>query len=130
MRAIIRLGFVAASMLTSASAFAASMQPFTPSAFEAAKQAGGPVVIDVYAPWCPVCAAQEPTLNALEADPAYKNVTLLRVDFDRQKTVLRDLNVQQHSTVIAYHGGHEVERVSGQTGRAAIEAVFAASLKN
>lgn len=130
MRNILRSGLAAASLFAAVPAFAATMQPFTQTAFEAAQKSGAPVIVDVYAPWCPVCAAQEPVLQTLETDPAYKNLTMLRVDFDRQKSSLRDLNVEQQSTIIGYRNGHEVSRVAGGTSREAIESVFAAAAKN
>lgn len=96
-------------------ASAAEIQPFTPAAFDAAKAAGKPILIDVSAPWCPTCKAQRPVLSNLEAQPKFKDLVVLDVDFDSQKDVLRRFGVRMQSTLIAFKGDHETARSTGET---------------
>lgn len=108
-----------------APAFAASEIPYTAAAFQAAQNANEPIVVWVHASWCPTCAKQAPILSKLEAEPAYKNLKIFKVDFDSRKNVVRALGVQMQSTLIAYHGKQEEARSTGQTDPAAIRAVVA-----
>ena len=99
--------------------------PFTTAAFEAAQKAGKPILIDVNAPWCPVCRAQAPTLAALPAVPEFKGLTVFSVDFDTQKDVLRTLGVQKQSTLIVFAGAKETGRTVGDTDPDSIRKLVA-----
>ena len=104
-----------------ATAQAAETKAFTPAAFEAAKKSGVPVLVEVTAPWCPVCKAQKPVLSELSAQPKFSKLAIFQVDFDSQKDVLKMLDVQKQSTLISYKGGKEVGRSTGVSNKAAIE---------
>ncbi|WP_237478064.1 thioredoxin family protein [Lichenibacterium dinghuense] len=98
-----------------AAASAAEVAPFTPAAFAAAKAAGRPILVDVTAPWCPTCKAQRPILSNLEAQPKFKDLVVLDVDFDSQKDALRQLGARMQSTLIAFKGDRETARSTGET---------------
>jgi thioredoxin-like negative regulator of GroEL len=102
--------------------------PFTQAAFDAAKAAGKPVLVEVSAPWCPTCKAQKPILSDLRAMPKFKDLVIFEVDFDSQKEVLRGLNVQKQSTLVVFKGGKEVGRSTGDTKKESIEALLAKSV--
>ena len=127
-----RIAVTAAALLLAlvASFYAATARaevgtPFTPAAFEAAQKAGKPILIDVFAPWCPVCKAQAPTLAALPAVPEFKGLTVFSVDFDTQKDVLRGLGVQKQSTLIVFAGPKETARSVGDTDPDSIRKLVA-----
>lgn len=101
---------------------------FTEAEFAAAQAAGKPILIDVWASWCPVCAKQAPTLAAAETDPAFKDLTIFKVNFDTQKDVVRSFGVRKQSTLIAFHGNHEVGRATGITAPEDIRALLASAL--
>jgi thioredoxin 1 len=109
---------------TIGSAQGADKAPFTQAAFEAAKQAGRPVLVEVTAPWCPTCKAQKPILSELTADPKFKELAVLEIDFDSQKDALRTLKVQQQSTLITFKGGREVGRSTGDTNKSSIASLL------
>ena len=104
-------------------ALAATEIPYSQSAFDAAQKANDPILVWVHASWCPTCAKQGPILDKIEAEPAYKNLKVFKVDFDSQKDVVRKLGVQMQSTLIAYRGDKEMQRSTGQTSEAAIREV-------
>lgn len=110
------------------SASAAEIKPYTPAAFEAAKAAGKPILIDVSAPWCPTCKAQRPILSNLEAQPKFKDLVVLDVDFDSQKDVLRQFGVRMQSTLIAFKGDKEMTRTTGDTKPVSIEQLLDTTL--
>lgn len=109
-------------------AVAFDFKPFDAKAFEAAKTAGKPILIEVSAPWCPTCKAQKPILSSLGKEPRFKDVVAFEVDFDSRKDVLRTLNVRQQSTLISFKGATETARSVGVTDPAAIEALIAKAL--
>ena len=109
-------------------ATAAETQAFTPAAFEAAKTSGDPILVEVTAPWCPVCKAQKPILSDLTAQPKFKDLKILDVDFDSQKDVLKMLGVRMQSTLISYKHGAEQGRSTGVTDKNAIAAQLDKSL--
>lgn len=123
------LGFALTATAVLGSAFAASAEPvpFSRSAFEAAQAAGRPILVDIYAPWCPVCRAQEPILEGLAAQPANDDLTVFRVDFDNQKDVVRSFRATTQSTLIAYRGTQETGRSAGDTTPAGLARLVAST---
>jgi thiol-disulfide isomerase/thioredoxin len=99
--------------LTSAPAPAAQTANFDRVQFNAAQQSGRPILVDIRASWCPICAAQEPIIERLSTLPEYKDLLILRVDFDSQKDVVRTFSASSQSTLIAFHGTREIGRSVG-----------------
>jgi thioredoxin 1 len=98
---------------------------FTRAGLEAAQKAGGPILVDVFAPWCPTCKAQRVILKDLREQDKFKSLVALEVDFDSQKDDLRFLKADKQSTLIVYKGDKEVGRLVGETRMDAIEALLA-----
>jgi thioredoxin-like negative regulator of GroEL len=111
---------IVATTLWAVISFAAERMPFDQKAFEAAQAAGKSILVDVSAPWCPVCRAQKPIIEKLSLLPEYKDLQIFDVDFDTQKAVLRSLQVQRQSTLIVFKGSNEVDRSVGSTDPSAI----------
>jgi thioredoxin 1 len=124
---MIRRRFLTAALtalcLTTAAARAATEAPFDARAFAAAQQAGKPVLVEIWASWCPICAKQTPILSSLTADPAFKDLMMFKVDFDSQKDVVRDLGASRQSTLIVFHGAKEAGRSVGDTHADSIRAL-------
>ena len=66
-RVLLAAGILAAVMLGSLPAIAADWRPFTQAEFSAAQKDGKPILVDIFAPWCPTCRAQKPILEELTA---------------------------------------------------------------
>ncbi|MGH8800748.1 MAG: thioredoxin family protein [Casimicrobiaceae bacterium] len=115
---------LASLILAATGALAGEIRPYDPATFAALQAAGKSVVIDVYADWCPTCKAQAPIVSALMKEPAFKDFTVLRVNFDTRKDVRRALDVPMQSTLIVFRGRNEVARSVGDTDRASIEATL------
>jgi hypothetical protein len=60
--------------------------------------------------------------------PDFKDMKEFKVDFDTQKDALKQLHVQMQGTLILYTGGKEVDRMTGKTDPAVIEAMMRKAL--
>ena len=114
--------------LTISPVLAAEPKPFEQAAFEAAQKAGKPILIEVSAPWCPICKTQKPIIAKLTQDPRFKDLQVFDVDFDSRKDVLKGLNARMQSTLIAYKGETEVGRSVGETQPEWIEGLVEKTL--
>jgi len=123
-RRVVLAGMAAVALPTYGSAFAAEEQPFTPELFQAAQDQHKSILIEIYASWCPTCRAQKPILSDLLAKPKFKDLTVLRVDFDSQKNDVRNLRANVQSTLIVFKGREEVGRSVGQTKPDALAALL------
>jgi thiol-disulfide isomerase/thioredoxin len=123
------LGAVALSAALSLGTAAFAMdQKFDQKAFDAAQAAGRPILIEVSAPWCPVCKAQAPILSKLKIETRFKNLASFSIDFDSQKDLLKKFNVQKQSTLIVFKGKQEAGRSTGDTNAGSIEQLLAKSI--
>jgi thioredoxin-like negative regulator of GroEL len=124
-------GFLAAAtvaVVLSVMSAHAITQKFDQKSFEAAQEAGKPILIEIHAAWCPVCARQQPILTKLGADPKFKELVSFQLDFDTEMQTWRKFNVRQQSTLIVFKGKKEVGRSVGDTNPKSIEALLAKSL--
>ena len=125
MRSNVLVAAAAMAILGFGTARAATEMPYSDSAFADAQKAGKPILIDITAPWCPVCAKQHPILSGLYTTPEFKDLQVFDVDFDTSKPLLQTLGVRMQSTMIVYHGGKEAGRATGQTAEPAIHDLLA-----
>lgn len=114
--------FLAMSFIVSL-AGAGEIKPFNQQDFDKLTHEGKPVVLDVSAPWCPTCKEQKPIVEGLMKQPAYKDVTLMTIDFDSSKPTLKMFKVSNQSTLIAFKGDKEVARSVGDTTQTGIEGL-------
>lgn len=109
-------------------ALAGDTMPFDQSAFDAAQKADRPILLEVSAPWCPICKTQKPILAKLATDPRFKNLQIFDIDFDTRKDVLKEFNARMQSTLIVYRGDKEVGRSIGETQPEWIEGLLEKTL--
>ncbi len=79
-------------------------EPFTQARFDELQREDALVLVDVWAPWCPTCAQQQPLIAAYQEAHPEANLRVLRVDFDSQKDVVSKLDAPRQSTLILYKG--------------------------
>ena len=118
----------AALLLATGAAQALTLKPFTAADFAAAQKAGSPVAVHFHATWCPTCRAQDKALDALKSDPALKDVTVFKADYDQEKALKKDMNIRTQSTFVVFKGSTEVARSAGMTDTEKIKATLAAAL--
>ncbi len=117
-----------AALLVPSLALGGELATYSKPAFEAARDAGKPVVVFVNASWCVTCRRQRPVVDALLKEPAFAQTTVFVVDYDKDKDALRDLGVRDRSTLIAFNGKAERARSSFVTDPAKIRALFESAL--
>jgi len=110
------------------SAWAGVAVPFSAEAFKAAQAAGGPILVEIHADWCPTCKAQGPILDKLTADPKFRDLKVFRVDFDAMKPAVKEFGAQMQSTLIVFKGSTEQGRSVGDTKENSIAALLDKSL--
>ena len=49
-----------------------------------AQKEGKSILVDIFAPWCPTCRAQNPILVQLTREPQFNNLVVFKVDCDNQ----------------------------------------------
>jgi thiol-disulfide isomerase/thioredoxin len=119
------LALIAAlALLAALPASAAEWKPFDAAAFAQAQKDGKPILVDIFAAWCPVCRAQNPILTQLTREPKYNDLVVFKIDFDTQKDAVRAVKATSQSTLIAYQGEKETDRSVGDTNPASIEALL------
>jgi thiol-disulfide isomerase/thioredoxin len=116
------------ALIGSLPADAAEWKPFDAAAFAEAQKAGKPILVDIFAVWCPTCRAQNPILTQLTREPKYNDLVVFKVDFDTQKADVRALKATSQSTLIAFKGDKETARTVGDTNPASIAALIDSAL--
>jgi thiol-disulfide isomerase/thioredoxin len=103
---------------------AAEWKPFDAAAFAEAQKNGKPILVDIFAVWCPVCRAQNPILTQLTREPKFDDMVVFKIDFDTQKDDVRALKATAQSTLIVFKGETETGRSVGDTNPGSIEALL------
>ena len=107
-RSLVVAAIAAVALLAALPAKAAEWKPFTQADFAAAKNDGKSILVDIFAPWCPTCRAQNP--------------------IDTQKDDVRALKATSQSTLIAFKGEAETARSIGDTNPASIATLVKSAL--
>jgi thioredoxin 1 len=114
--------------LAASAAFALTVKPYSAQTLADAQKANQAVTLHFHADWCPTCVAQSKALDALKTDASLKPVTVLTVDYDKEKDLRKTLKVRSQSTFVVFKGAAEVARNGGDTDPAKIKAALAKSL--
>jgi thiol-disulfide isomerase/thioredoxin len=122
----LRLTFLLLSIVLT-SAFAENI-PFEQTNFNQLLTQNKPVVLHIHAVWCPTCRAQQGVLDELMPTEEFKNLPVLRADFDKEKSLLRKYKVRNQSTFIVFKNGKEVIRSTGETEKNAIAELLRKAL--
>jgi thiol:disulfide interchange protein len=107
--------------------FAANI-PFDQTNFDQLLKQAKPVVLHIHADWCPTCKAQQTVLDELIPMAEFKDLTVLRADFDKETKLLRAYKVRNQSTFIIFKNGKEVTRSTGETDKARIAELLKKAL--
>lgn len=67
-------------------------------------------------------------IEQLTKDPRFSDVTVLVVDYDKDKETLKELKIADRSTLVAFKGKTERQRSSFVTDAAKIRGLFESAL--
>jgi thioredoxin 1 len=98
------------------------MRDLDATTFESAI-AGGPLLVDFWAPWCRPCKALEPVLAELEA-----TIPVARVNVDDSPSLGARYDVLSIPTVILFAGGERLSSIVGIRPRAHFDKWLAEAL--
>lgn len=127
--ALLPLAVLAAPVIIATPAYAApTVQAFNQAAFDAAQKANRPILVWVHAPWRPVCRQQAKTIARVTAKPAFRDMQVFRIDYDKQKSLWQRFGATMQSTVIGFHGKRETERIAHETDDAKVSAIIRGAL--
>jgi thioredoxin 1 len=82
-----------------------------------------PVIVHINTTWWPVCRRQVLALDELRKQPEYSKLNFMRINFDTETEFKKTYNVPVRSVIILFKGGKEVDRVTANGDKAAIEAL-------
>ncbi|WP_444900973.1 thioredoxin family protein [Microbulbifer sp. SSSA007] len=88
--------------------FASAGEPFSEERFKELQAAKQPVLIDVRADWCPTCKKQGIILAQFQEDNPQCGLTILNVNFDKQKEWVKHFRAPRQSTLLLYRGDKQV----------------------
>ncbi len=116
---------IMAALHSLASAQAMERFAFSADAFAAAQRENRAILLEVHAWWCPVCWMQKTALAELEKEARFKDIVSFTLDYDKDKSLLRQFNVQKQSTLIVYKGAREAGRVVGESDTSSLRKLLA-----
>jgi thioredoxin 1 len=124
----LKLAAATALMLLSSWAAALEQKPFSAAEFNLLQQQGKPLAVHFHADWCSTCVNQARSLDSLQSDPQLQGMTVLVVNYDKEKDLRKSMNVRSQSVMVVFKGTQEVSRMSGKTRASDIKATFVKAL--
>lgn len=101
----------------------------TDASFAQDIQAGVPVLVDFWAPWCGPCRVVGPVLEEIAREQAGR-VRIVKVNVDENPVTPGSFQVQGIPTMILFKGGQPVDRIVGAMGKAGLVQKLAAVQSN
>ena len=95
-------------LLLSTASFALDSEPFSEERFEALQAEGALVLVDVWATWCPTCRRQREILADFQDAHPEVDFTILEVDYDDDKDLVRKFRAPRQSTLALYRGQEQI----------------------
>jgi thioredoxin 1 len=95
-----------------------SMQAVTDASFKTdVLEAGLPVLVDFWAPWCGPCRAVAPVLDQLDAELAGR-LKIVKMNVDENQQIPGALGVRSIPTLVVFKDGKAVQGAVGALSKA------------
>lgn len=121
-----RFGHLAYMNLRPADPLPLAFEDYEPARFEAALASGEPVLVEIYAAWCPTCKAQHEAFTLLAAEGAVPKARGFRVDYDRSPEFLARYRIGGTGLLLSFRNGRETARAGGLVDRQSLRRFLAA----
>lgn len=122
-KAFIKIGLAAVLLPLPVSSLAMSIEPYTPENLLKRQKAGEVVSLSFFAKWCSTCLMQEKVFQSFKGDASVPG-TLLVVDYDQSRPIMKKLRVTAQSTLIVFKGSVEIHRSGGITDPQVLRAAL------
>jgi thioredoxin 1 len=121
-----QMAFITALLVVSMPTWAINIETFTPEKLLERQGAGELVSLSFFAKWCSTCLLQEKVFHSFQGDTSVPG-TLLVVDYDQSRQIMKKLRVHTQSTLIVFKGHQEIHRSGGITDPRVLRAALQAS---
>lgn len=103
-------------------------EPFSVERLESLHADGRPVLVEVYADWCPTCRRQTGVLSQLLAEERFQDLVALKLDWDAQRSEARALGAPRQSTLFVFRDGDRQAMSVGETDESRLRELLGAAL--
>ena len=123
-RMLISLAAMVFAVFAAIPATAAEIRDFDRAAFTAALEEGTPILVEVKAWWCPVCASQGRTIRNAVRSPKFDKLVIFEISYDKQEAEWKSFHARKQGTLIAFRDKREIGRLEFVTDKTKINALL------
>lgn len=105
-------------------AYGADVRPYSDETFAELQAAEAPILVDVYADWCPTCRRQGQILDGLLSEPKFADLVVLKLNWDEQRETALAFGAPRQSTFIVFRGDEERGRSVADTRPDSVRALL------
>lgn len=109
-------------LMLSSATFAWEIVDYNGTNLASSIASGKKTLVWFHASWCATCKAQELVIEKIPKN--YSQVKIIKVDFDKETKLRREMKVPTQSTFLIYNNGKEVDRSVGVTDPAELKKLL------
>ncbi len=91
----------------------AGWEEYNPVRFDELQKRGEPLLVEIYAPWCPTCLLQHRAFEHLVDENKAPAIRAIRVDFDTNEEFRNRYNLHGTGILLLFKDGQMIAREAG-----------------